>query len=296
VAVREIPIFLPPRTYGHSKMSLREVFRSVKLLGTMYLLKVFNPERFEFCEPVGPDATVPTDTQGWDVYWRKQEFGHGVLYDTVAAFYRKVIIRPNLNRVVHQYFPYGAHVLHAGCGSGQVDVDIRNQVRITGLDISINALNFYRRTNKDACAVLHGSIFAIPLPPASVDGIYNLGVMEHFTSEEIDRILVDFFRVLRPGGRLIIFWPPEFGLSVIFFKGLKGVLEKVLRRRDVKLHPDEVTRVQSASHAREMFERSGFRVLQYAFGPRDLFTYSVVVAEKPNDIDAEAYGPTEASA
>jgi dolichol-phosphate mannosyltransferase len=300
VAIREIPIALPPRTYGHSKMSIREVIRSVKLLGTIYLQKAFNPEKFEFCEPCVKDQTVPTDQQGWDEYWRSQDFGRGVLYDTIAAFYRKVIIRPTLNHFVRKYFAPGSTVLHAGCGSGQVDVDIRDQVHITGLDISVNALNFYRRTNRHHCAVMHGSIFAIPLPERSVDGIYNLGVMEHFTREEIARILAQFKRVLKPGGRLIIFWPPEFGLSVLFFKGLKGLLVHVLRRKNVKLHPDEITRVRSRAHAFEMFEQAGFKVLRYAFGPRDLFTYSVIVAERPaiplEDLQGGTSSPAQAIA
>jgi dolichol-phosphate mannosyltransferase len=281
VRIGEVPISLPPRTYGHSKMSYREVVRSVKLLGTIYAIKLFNSEKFAFSEPVGRDETVPVDQQGWDDYWRKPEFGKGLLYDTVAAFYRKVIIRPTLNHFVRKYFAEGDRVLHAGCGGGQVDVDIRDYVQITGLDISVNALSLYRRTNQHHCETLHGSIFAIPLPAASIDGIYNLGVMEHFTSLEIDQILQEFFRVLRPAGRMVIFWPPEFGVSVMFFKTAKAVLERVLGRKGVKLHPDEISRVQSRRQAIEIFRRSGFRLLRYYFGPRDLFTHSIIVVEKP---------------
>ena len=279
--IGEVPIALPPRTYGHSKMSYREVIRSVQLLATIYIISVFNPEKFAFCEPVCRNEGVPRDLQGWDEYWQKADFGKGLLYDTVAAFYRKVIIRPTLNYFVERYFAQGSRVLHAGCGSGQVDVDIRTRVRITGLDISVNALSLYRKTNKQHCETLHCSIFDIPLPDASVDGIYNLGVMEHFTVAEIQRILAEFCRVLRPGGRMIIFWPPEFGLSVIFFKALKSFLEGVLRKKNVKLHPDEITRIQSRRHALELFGRNGFRVIGYYFGLRDLFTYSIIVVEKP---------------
>ncbi|MGZ6370773.1 MAG: methyltransferase domain-containing protein, partial [Bdellovibrionota bacterium] len=114
----------------------------------------------------------------------------------------------------------------------------------------------------------------------SVDGIYNLGVMEHFTEGEIDKVFAEFKRVLRPGGRMVILWPPEFGLSVIFFKVLKVLVTTITRRKDVKFHPDEICRVQSKKHALGIFQRSGFRVLDYYFGPRDVFTYSVIVAEK----------------
>ncbi|HWW02310.1 MAG TPA: glycosyltransferase [Candidatus Acidoferrum sp.] len=279
--IGEFPLALPPRTYGHSKMSYREAVRSVKLLLTVYATKLLNPEKFSFCEPFSRDAAVPIDPQGWDDYWKNAKSGGGIVYDTIAAFYRKAIIRPTLNYFVRAYFPANARVLHAGCGSGQVDADIREHVKITGLDISVNALNLYRRNNKDHCEVKHGSIFEIPLGDGEVDGIHNLGVMEHFTPGEIRRILGEFSRVLKPGGRMIIFWPPEFGASVLFLKAVKGFLEKVLRRKNVKFHPDEITRVQSRRHAVHFFEESGFRVLRYYFGLKDFFTQCVIVVEKP---------------
>lgn len=218
------------------------------------------------------------DRQGWNDYWSGKKKSGGIVYDIIAEFYRKVLIRPLLNRFIRQTFAKGASVLHAGCGSGQVDRDIRNDIAITALDISQNALEIYRRENGDRCRLLHGSIFSIPLPDSSMDGVYNLGVMEHFSEEDIGQILAEFKRVLRPHGQMVIFWPPEFGVSVLFFKALKFGL-KVLTRRDFKFHPDEICRVRSREHVTRIFEAAGCRVKEYYFGPRDLFTYSVIVAE-----------------
>ncbi len=279
--IKEIPIALPPRTYGHSKMDLSEIRRSVKLLISTYLTKLLNEERYRIAPPVDASAinSAVKDEQGWDEYWADHKSGGGIVYDLIAAFYRKHIIKRNLNSFVARYFRLGAKILHAGCGSGQVDTDISKQVSITGLDISVNALNFYKRANATS-EVLHGSIFDIPLPDRSVEGVYNLGVMEHFTASDIHRILREFDRVLVPGGRLIIFWPPEFGSSVIFLKGVKWVLENVFRKKNVKLHPDEITRVRSKAHALAMFEAAGFQIVRYSFGIRDAFTYCIIVAEK----------------
>jgi dolichol-phosphate mannosyltransferase len=282
--ITEVPIPLPKRTYGSSKMSLREVRNSVRLLFAICFKALFNPEKFEVGEEVeaaGGAADALRDDQGWDDYWDSQKTGAGsLLYDAVAAFYRKCIIRPTLNRFVRRYFTPGAQVLHAGCGGGQVDVDIHHEVSITGLDISLNALRLYKKVNRGHGQTLHGSIFEIPLPDGSLDGVYNLGVMEHFTEEEIARILHEFHRVLRPEGRVLVFWPPEFGLSVLFFKGLVWVFRNVLRKKDVKFHPGEITRVRSRRHVTGLFESAGFRVIRYSFGPRDLFTYAVVAAER----------------
>ena len=49
---REVPIPLPKRTYGSSKMSLREVRNSVRLLFAICFKALFNPEKFEIGEEV----------------------------------------------------------------------------------------------------------------------------------------------------------------------------------------------------------------------------------------------------
>ncbi len=294
--IAQIPITLPKRTYGSSKMDTREILRSVRLLGTTWAKKLCTPEKFELASPLPPDVLrtdVPADAS-WDGYWDDHK-GHdgGLAYDIVAAFYRKAIIRRSLNGFVARYFAPGARVLHAGCGSGQVDVDVRSMVAITALDVSVGALRFYQKTNGRQCRLLHGSIFDIPLPDGSMDGAYNLGVMEHFTEDEIGRILAELRRVLRPGGRILLFWPPEYGLSVLFFKALVWIFVNVLGRKDVRFHPDEITRVASRRHVEGLLEKARFRPIRYSFGPGDLFTYVVVVAEKPMEDtrDAVPAGP-----
>ncbi|MFN8389545.1 MAG: glycosyltransferase [Bdellovibrionota bacterium] len=281
--IHEFPISLPVRTYGNSKMSGAEIVRSLKLLASTFFVSKFSPEKYQLGEPI-PEALIDrtkVDPQGWEDYWASKKSAGGLLYDAVASLYRKLIIQRSLKFFVNKYFPRQARVLHAGCGSGQVDTEIRDLVNIMGLDISLNALSFYRKSNGRNAPILHGSIFEIPLPDNSVDGIYNLGVMEHFTAAEIGKILVEFRRVLAPGGRMIIFWPPEKGVSVLFFKALRWFYRVALNQPDKKFHPDEVSRIRSRSHAISFFERANLNVLEYYFGPKDLFTQAVIVAEKP---------------
>ena len=40
--IGEIPVKLPPRTYGHSKMKLKDIFLSVKLILSLYIKSVIN--------------------------------------------------------------------------------------------------------------------------------------------------------------------------------------------------------------------------------------------------------------
>lgn len=129
------------------------------------------------------------DTQAvWEDYWRDQKKASGRLYDAIAVFYRVYIIKRSLNFFINKYFPAGAGVLHAGSGGGQVDTDAHGQVSITALDISLNALKFYRAVNGSLWNVVEGDIFSLPVREAVMDGIYNLGVMEHFTEDEIQKV------------------------------------------------------------------------------------------------------------
>lgn len=160
-----------------------------------------------------------------------------------------------------------------------MDTDINKYASITALDISKDALRLYQSFNGKSSQTVHGSILDIPLEENSFDGIYNLGVLEHFALDEIQKILAEFKRVLKDSGRLVIFWPPEFGLSVLFFKALKKMV-RVFTGKDVKFHPDEISRVESRESVTEIFNRSGFSVIEYSFGLRDLWTYSVIVGKK----------------
>ncbi|MBK9282917.1 MAG: class I SAM-dependent methyltransferase [Sphingobacteriaceae bacterium] len=219
--------------------------------------------------------------QDWDIYWNSKasKGNNNRLYDKVASFYRKNIIKRILNYHIFKYIPKGSKVLHAGCGSGQVDEDIINYLKLTALDISPNAIRIYKQYNGEKAETVLASIFNLPFEDSSFDAIYNLGVMEHFTETEINLILIEFKRVLKDGGRLVILWPPEFGLSVFALDCIHFVLNKILRQ-SIKLHPDEISRIKSRKHAISFFEKSGFKVLNYYFGYMDFYTQCVIVAEK----------------
>ena len=65
--------------------------------------------------------------QIWEAYWEDSGYRGKWLYDGIAVCYRQFIIRPALNYFVFRYFPSRVCVLHAGGGSGQVDVQISDE-------------------------------------------------------------------------------------------------------------------------------------------------------------------------
>jgi dolichol-phosphate mannosyltransferase len=294
-SIREFSIRLPARTYGHSKMTLPGAFKSFLHLVDISLKTLTRKELFLYAEPFVPDPgkfsaaaepyvrnghLTPAQVQSeWEHYWNQDGKSTHAVYDLIAAFYRVHIIRGILEHFIRKHFAAGASVLHAGCGSGQVDAGVAQHVKITAMDISVGALNIYKKCNPGVKDIAHGDIMHTPFGDQSFDGIYNLGVMEHFTEEEIKPILKEFNRILKPGGKMVILVPPEFGLSVRFLKVVHFILNKILRR-NIQLHPAEISRPRSEEHAQEIYEQHGLTMVDYYFGIKDVFTYAVIVLQK----------------
>lgn len=280
VSIREIPIVLPARTYGHSKMTLRTAAQSVRLMLGLASSYRRAPTTFHASAPAPPLVIDPSlhDPQHWDRYWQRSQRRTKRLYGAIASLYRRTFIRPRLHRALRRTFGGGAYVLHAGCGGGEVDQGMHGRLRIAALDISPDALRLYQSNNPTAFRLQHGDILALPYEKHSFDGYYSLGVVEHFAEPQLERLFAEAHRVLRPGGRLLLFWPHARATSVMVL----GLAHRVLARvgDDTELHPPEVSLLTSRDMARRMLERSGFRLTSYDFGAHDLWVQAVIVAER----------------
>lgn len=278
--VVNVPIVLPARTYGHSKMDLNEVRRSVEQLGKLYLARTANPAQFRLGKAFdGSLDEALHDPQGWDAYWEKKSKPGALAYDLVAAAYRNLFIKSNLTRTIAREFPQGSSLLHAGCGSGQVDADLHDLVRVTAVDISPEALARYSKENPKAHAVKHADILDLPFPDATFDGAYNLGVVEHFEGEQLKTLLGELARVTKPGGKVVVFWPHRLATSAAVLDSIHFVMNDVLHR-DVRLHPPEPSRIGSKVEAKDSFEAAGLDLVHYEFGARDLFVQAIAVGQK----------------
>lgn len=223
--------------------------------------------------------TATEEEKAWDNYWTKKQTKTQTVYRNIASFYRKVIIKRALNRIIEEEFERGSKLLHAGCGTGQVDEDIIQKYDITALDISKEALKLYKLYNGDKAKLMHASIFDIPAIPSTFNGAYNMGVMEHFTKDEDIKILKELRRVLKQNGKIVLFWPPKFGISVIFLNSTHFILNSVLRR-NIRLHPEEISLIKSKRQINEILKKSGFKLTKFYFGPLDFFTHCIIVAKK----------------
>jgi Glycosyltransferases involved in cell wall biogenesis len=277
-SIGEIPIVLPARTYGHSKMTMKAALNSVRIM--LAIAARFRRAPAEFRLKAAPLTTDPAleDPQHWDDYWQQSAKTTKRVYSTIASLYRRIFIRPRLHRVIGRQFSRGSRLIHAGCGGGQVDQGLHERVRITALDISPDALQLYQENNPTAQQIKHGSILALPYGDGSFDGYYSLGVIEHFTEPEIAQILAEARRVLRPNGRIVLFWPHARATSV----RVLGLAHRLLARSGSKtqLHPAEVSLLSSRSMAEGLLRQGGFNVTSYDFGAKDLWIQAVIVAER----------------
>lgn len=95
------------------------------------------------------------------------------------------------------------HGLDAGCGTGGFLRRIRRrrpEWSWTGLDASPLAVNLARERADGP--IIGGSVEAVPLPDRSCNAVVSADVLYHVDDDE--RALAEFFRVLKPGGGVVI--------------------------------------------------------------------------------------------
>lgn len=278
-SIAQVPIVLPARTYGHSKMSFLEPYRSLKQVVALSIATALHPGQFRLAVTAVEADPAIRDPQGWDAYWERKRTKSAFAYEIVATLYRNLVIRRRLESALHRHMPRGTSLLHAGSGGGQVDRRLSGEYRVTAVDVSLSALRLYTENNPGAAGVRHASVFSLPFPEATFDGGYSLGLLEHFTHEEIGRILGELRRVLKPGGTLVLFWPHRRATSVAVLGIAHWLLNDVLGK-GIRFHPPEISLLRSRAQAEGFLGTAGFDFVRYSFGPGDGFVQAVVVGRK----------------
>jgi dolichol-phosphate mannosyltransferase len=278
--VVEIPIQLPARTYGHSKMSVEQILISIFRLVLLYTNVRVAPELYRYAE--GPAIKSSGTASSWDRYWggAPKEGPADLAYEILATWFRMAFNKPFLDRVMKRHFTEGQTVLHAGCGSGQVDQGIRHWLKITACDLSDDAVRMYSQVNSSYCTVEQGDIMKLAYLDEHFDGVYNLGVMEHFNESEILAALREFHRVLKPKGKVVIFWPPLRSPIRHILKIFHLFAKLLDRKAKEPPYPPEISRVASREQGETWLKQAGFRPIETEFNWRDLYTQYAFVAEK----------------
>jgi dolichol-phosphate mannosyltransferase len=280
--IASVPIDLPARVYGTSKMRIRHVGRALVRVFVMAWRLIRLRRRIARERPAHG-----VDPEDWNTYWSERPRGllHR-LYARIAKVYRVHLIEPSARAILERHLSPGGRVLHAGSGSGQTDSAISRSYDLVACDLSEGALARYTELNGPPAAggpkVLCADIRSLPFQDESFDGVYNLGVMEHFPAADIPGLLREFDRILRPSGTAVLFWPPVYAPSVLGLGALHAIL-RMVGGKDIQLHPPEPTKLIGRRQISGFLEGSCLELCEMHIGPRDLFTYCAVVVRKASD-------------
>ena len=113
---------------------------------------------------------------------------------------RRRILRAELERL---HLPTGARLLDAGCGSGRTLDDLARYGRVSGIDLSPEAVEAARRRGHADVRVAR--VEELPFEDATFDVVTCLDVVEHTPDDRAT--LAELRRVTRPGGVLIVTVP-----------------------------------------------------------------------------------------
>jgi SAM-dependent methyltransferase len=154
-----------------------------------------------------------------------------------------------------KHVPAESVVVEVGCGSGVTYFGKR--FRMVGIDVAHSGL-VKLRDIYDIC--LQADITEpLPLPDRSVDAVVNSFIWEHIPPETKPTVLKEWFRVLKPGGKLIVLYDVETNNPLI----------RRLKRRDLAMYRklyienEHHYGYQLPSENRALFEAAGFLILEH---------------------------------
>jgi ubiquinone/menaquinone biosynthesis C-methylase UbiE len=124
----------------------------------------------------------------YDRYYAGRKF-----HDTV---YRELIAK---------YLSPGCRLLDAGCGRYlKFSRELTPEARVVGIDLERE----FDTDNSAAPFAIRGDIATLPFTSGSFDMVIARSVVEHLTDPP--RVFREFFRVLRPGGHVVLITPNKF--------------------------------------------------------------------------------------
>lgn len=135
------------------------------------------------------------DASFWDEHWSGR-----ISEADITRFNWDVV------RWTRRFLPEGSKVLDAGCGPAHTVWSLRKAgFDASGVDYALETVEAVKGVFPDL-QVVHGDARSLPFEAGALDGIWSLGVIEHFP-EGYGAIVKEMARVLRPGGFAFVTFP-----------------------------------------------------------------------------------------
>ncbi|MFI5176945.1 MAG: class I SAM-dependent methyltransferase [Vicinamibacterales bacterium] len=159
-------------------------------------------------------------------------------------FYPTYLAKLELVRKYLTTLPPGTRVLDAGCGEGVLVEEFQGRLAIEGVD-----------PNYSAAHVRRGSVTALPFGAAAFERALCLDVLEHLSFEDQARALGELFRVIAPGGELLVTVPNLAHLQSRIHFLFGG---RLIRTANPLKHPGD----RPIGEYLDLAARAGFRLVE----------------------------------
>lgn len=151
----------------------------------------------------------------WSLRWMQEGSSDPKILEVIATHVPPWSLALRALRI---FVPQNAEmILEVGSGTGKNCIGLaaeRPTAKVIGLDPSLDAVRLGRRAAElkktPNVAFIQGDGMKMPFANGTFDCVFSCGVLEHFETSSLSKMLVEQLRVLRQGGTLIASVPNLF--------------------------------------------------------------------------------------
>lgn len=158
------------------------------------------------------------NTNFWKKYFRDYDFLNKLIpyEEMLDSVVEKLNIKDNEN------------ILDAGSGTGNLSIKIASKnADVTGIDYSETGIAIHKRKQPGAKIIKGDLNEPLPFPDNFFDKIASNNVIYTLTEQAQKKLFFEFFRVLKPNGKIVLTSPKEGWSSFRIYLG--GIKKQILR-------------------------------------------------------------------